>query len=355
MTTNHLYNFDGLSIKAKLHQGENNKPYGHDYALVHISNSGFKPGPNVITTPMLKEFTEVLKWLSQQKVEYAVFRWNGETTGYGVSIDEFLERMKAPTGFKRWWAEHLDRAVEIFNLAEGLPMHTMSILHGTRSDYRREPTASGYVDVFDGYRVAVVGGSLELPLLFNEVVMGENTRVGYSEVTLGVVPGLCGVVSTTLKAGKRNAQLLVESGGSIDGELAKKIGLADQVVPEHDIQNAIYARIKSGERPQHKIPGYLLRREEIDVKQRNFPPVQSALERVPEMMDGVASALGAEDLERALKINRDVCYELGLSPEFRERVLTFVREREIGRAKRGMEELETEVRGAWFVHDWQKS
>lgn len=326
------YIFDGEYVKIAIHKGQDN-PYKNDYATASIFNPGFSnPGrPNSITTEGLIEYSKALDVLRGLDVEYGVVSWIGPTTGFGANLDEFHERLQDQESFSTWWGDHLDRAVEIALKARAIPYHTISDIHGT----------------------GVYGGSLELPLAFDEVFTDNNAVMGYPESGLAVVPGLGGVALTFERAGRHNTELLVATAGTINGEVARRIGLTDVIdvkVPSTEsIFKAVHDRIASGLKPLHQGPQSELKVGEIDISKRRVRPSLLSIRRIPQMMDEIEAAYQKNGLEGALRVNRDTCYELGLSDEFRKAVADFKFEQDDHRAQQAIQNRQQERRIATWL------
>ncbi len=120
-----------------------------------------------------------------------------------------------------------------------------------------------------------LGGGLELALACRYRVVDEApaTRLGLPEVMLGFHPGWGGTVRLTRLIGAPAAFDLMLSGRSVDARTARRLGLADAVVPNRHLKRA--AQILIRERPEPKRPKWWLRAA-------NLPLVRDGLAHITE-------------------------------------------------------------------------
>lgn len=86
---------------------------------------------------------------------------------------------------------------------------------------------------------AALGGGLELALAAHVRIARPDARMGAPDITLGVVPNAGGTQRLPKVVGGVAALKLLLSGRSVNGESARKLGLADGLVtPENDIVEA---------------------------------------------------------------------------------------------------------------------
>ncbi len=77
-----------------------------------------------------------------------------------------------------------------------------------------------------------LGGGFELALCCDFRVAGEKAKVGFPEITLGVIPGMGGTQRAARLIGPAKAKEIIFSGRFIGAGEALQLGLVDQVVPE---------------------------------------------------------------------------------------------------------------------------
>ncbi|MCH7472955.1 hypothetical protein IIA79_08400 [bacterium] len=83
------------------------------------------------------------------------------------------------------------------------------------------------VAIFAGERY---GGSAEWPLFAEWGVADDKTRVQFSEVHLGIIPGWNGVLNLLLKSDALNARYMAQTGDPVSAEQMLKMGLVQKVV-----------------------------------------------------------------------------------------------------------------------------
>ena len=80
-----------------------------------------------------------------------------------------------------------------------------------------------------------LGGGLELAMICDIVVAGENAQLGQPEVRVGIIPGAGGTQRLTRAVGKFQAMRLCLTGRPISGREAYEIGLASLAVPDGEV------------------------------------------------------------------------------------------------------------------------
>jgi len=167
---------------------------------------------NSLSAEVLAELRSALSNLAAAPPKGLVIR-SGKDSGFiaGADIEEF-ERVKtvddAVAIVKRGW--------DIFNELAAAPYPTLALIRGF-----------------------CLGGGLELALAcrYRVVVDEPGTRLGLPEVMLGIVPGWGGMRRLPRLAGAPAALDLLLTGRTIDARRAKKLGLADECVPERIMMN----------------------------------------------------------------------------------------------------------------------
>ncbi len=104
-----------------------------------------------------------------------------------------------------------------------------------------------------------VGGGTELALASTWVAMadGESARIGLPEVRLGILPGWGGCTRLPRRVGLTAALDLILTGRNLSGDRARRIGLADVVLPEAGFEEraAAWLRGRPGRRPARRAGG----------------------------------------------------------------------------------------------------
>ena len=82
-----------------------------------------------------------------------------------------------------------------------------------------------------------LGGGCELSCACDIRYAAENAKFGQPEVGLGITPGFGGTQRLTRVVGRGQAKELIYTGGMIDAEAAKAIGLVNKVVPQEELMD----------------------------------------------------------------------------------------------------------------------
>jgi len=91
------------------------------------------------------------------------------------------------------------------------------------------------VAMIDGF---CLGGGLELALACRYRIAEENSRLGFPEVKLGIIPGWGGTVRTVRLIGAPSGLNMIISTQTLTGKAAAKIGLVDVAVPKRQLKHA---------------------------------------------------------------------------------------------------------------------
>ena len=83
-----------------------------------------------------------------------------------------------------------------------------------------------------------LGGGCELACACDFRYAAENAKFGQPEVGLGITPGFGGTQRLTRVVGRGHAKELIYTGGMIDAEKAKAIGLVNEVFPQEELMPA---------------------------------------------------------------------------------------------------------------------
>jgi enoyl-CoA hydratase len=89
-----------------------------------------------------------------------------------------------------------------------------------------------------------LGGGLELALACDVIYASENAKVGFPEVTLGIIPGFGGTQNLARLIGPNRAKELVLSGRMIPAQKALAWGLVNEVCPQAELPEKVLALAK---------------------------------------------------------------------------------------------------------------
>jgi enoyl-CoA hydratase len=84
-----------------------------------------------------------------------------------------------------------------------------------------------------------LGGGLEVALACDIIYASEKARMGFPEVTLGILPGFGGTQRTARLVGIARAKELVFTGKVITATEAYEMGLVNKVVPDEQLMEAV--------------------------------------------------------------------------------------------------------------------
>ena len=177
---------------------------------------------NVLTQEVMQDLLSLLDWLENNDNIDGFALISGKPGGfiYGADIAEF----------------------ELYKTKQDVRSH-MEFVHGlfNRIENLHVPTAVG----IDGI---AVGGGLEIALAFDYIITtsGNKTKLGFPEVSLGILPGYGGSGRAYGRIGTASVAEMMISGKPMIAEAAKDIGLIDQVVDGADnIKPAIVSWLKA--------------------------------------------------------------------------------------------------------------
>lgn len=162
---------------------------------------------NKLSTPVMARLSEVVKELANSAYKAVVLTSKKPKIFVaGADIDE-IKKITDPADCRKI----LERAHEIFNALEDLPMPTIAAIHG-----------------------ACLGGGCELVLACDYRIASDarETKIGLPEVKLGIFPGFGGCIRLPRVVGLQNGLDIILNGKAIDGKRAAKMGLVDECVPE---------------------------------------------------------------------------------------------------------------------------
>ncbi|MBL6734680.1 MAG: fatty acid oxidation complex subunit alpha FadB, partial [Shewanellaceae bacterium] len=130
----------------------------------------------------------------------------------GADITEFLGLFKQTQAELKKW---LDKANDVFNKLEDLPMPTLSVVHGF-----------------------ALGGGCETILACDFRIADASGLIGLPETKLGIMPGFGGTVRLPRLIGAENALEWITTGKHFKADAALKVGAIDAVVVEEHLMAA---------------------------------------------------------------------------------------------------------------------
>jgi 3-hydroxyacyl-CoA dehydrogenase/enoyl-CoA hydratase/3-hydroxybutyryl-CoA epimerase len=166
---------------------------------------------NKLTTPVMDELGALADELAACGGIQGLVIMSGKPGTFiaGADIAEIRDITDAKRG------EELSRKGQaVFQKLEDLPFPTVAAVHG-----------------------ACLGGGLELALACTHRVISSDpkTGLGLPEVKIGIIPGFGGTQRLPRLVGLTNSLKIILTGRTVDPRRAKRIGLADEVVPKESL------------------------------------------------------------------------------------------------------------------------
>ena len=172
---------------------------------------------NVLSQAVLDEFDKLLIDLAEKSLDGVIIRSAKNSFIVGADINEFRTISDSARA-----ADLARGGQHIFDRLAQLPFPTVAAIHGN-----------------------CLGGGLELALACTYRVAREDegTRLGLSEVKLGIHPGFGGTVRLPPLVGDLTALNLMLTGRSVSSRQARAMGLVDETVSERHLLHAAQAFI----------------------------------------------------------------------------------------------------------------
>lgn len=161
---------------------------------------------NALNKKTLVELHTVFSELEQDELVQAIILTGSGDKAFvaGADISEFAHFSKEE-GTKLAAEGH----EKVFNLIENLTKPVIAAIHGY-----------------------VLGGGLELALACHFRIASDNAKLGFPEVTLGLIPGYGGTQRLPRLIGKGRAMEMILTSSTITANIAREYGLVNHVVPK---------------------------------------------------------------------------------------------------------------------------
>ncbi|GMR04583.1 MAG: enoyl-CoA hydratase-related protein [Thermodesulfobacteriota bacterium] len=172
-----------------------------------------RPGVNLFSTEVLKDFIRALKALHSSKdIRVLVITGEGKTFLAGADIKEL-------STFTTVEAERFSRLFhEAMDLVEGLPRPVIAAVNGF-----------------------ALGGGCELILACDMVIASEAAVFGTPEINIGIIPGAGGTQRLASRVGRLRAKELIFTGRRTSANEAVAMGLINKVVPKEKLLEDVMA------------------------------------------------------------------------------------------------------------------
>ncbi len=96
------------------------------------------------------------------------------------------------------------------------------------------------VAVITGY---ALGGGLEIALCCDYIIASDDSKLGFPEINLGLIPGWGGTQRIARIVGRHKAKELIMLGEMIDAKEAHRLGIVNKVVPREDVDAEVQVLI----------------------------------------------------------------------------------------------------------------
>lgn len=166
-----------------------------------------RPKMNALDAAMQHRLVEVAEEAAERDDVKAVIVWGGERVfAAGADVKEMAEMSYTDM------AAHVRLLQKFSRALAAIPKPTVAAITGF-----------------------ALGGGLETALCCDFRVVADNARLGFPEITLGIIPGAGGTQRLPRLVGPAKAKDLIFSGRQVRAEEALAIGLADRVVPADEV------------------------------------------------------------------------------------------------------------------------
>jgi len=92
------------------------------------------------------------------------------------------------------------------------------------------------IAALNGY---ALGGGLEVAMSCDLRIASENSRMGQTEINIGLIPGWGGTQRLTRLVGRTKAKEMIFTGKMIDARTAEQLGIVNMVVPADKFREAV--------------------------------------------------------------------------------------------------------------------
>jgi len=250
----------------------------------------------------------------------------------GADIMEFTAMFHSSADVIKSW---LIKANQMFSAIEDLPFPTVTAIRGM-----------------------ALGGGMELAVATDYRVATEDSRVGFPEVKLGIIPGFGGTVRLPRLIGADNANQWISSGAQIDASQAFNEGALDAVVADElliDAAEKILQQCQSGKLDYQKIrqrkkSPLLLTAIELNVAFETALGLvaQKAGPHYPAPVSAVKTMYKAASLQRdeALLLEHEAFVKLATGDVAGNLVQIFINDQYLGGMAKKLKALATDVKSS---------
>lgn len=170
------------------------------------------PPANALSAAMLDDIAYRLDEIEKDSsIKVIILKGEGKFFSAGADIKEFTSLQQ-----KDDYQALAEKGQNLFNRIEQFNIPIMASVHG-----------------------AALGGGLELAMACHIRIVTEQAKLGLPELNLGIIPGFAGTQRLPQYVGMAKAYEMILSGEPITGKKAFSYGLANQVVPEEELDTTV--------------------------------------------------------------------------------------------------------------------
>lgn len=208
----------------------------HGEVREHIATLTINSPPaNALSTDLLHQLSDALNKIeADSSIKVVVIKGEGRFFSAGADIKEFTS-LQSKSDTKRLATNGQD----LFDRIEHFHIPVIASIHG-----------------------AALGGGLEMAMACHIRIVTEDAKLGLPELTLGIIPGFAGTQRLPQLVGTAKAYEMILTGRPISGKEAVTFGLANQAVPEKDLERVTVSLAKS-------------------IADKSKPSIESVMELIP--------------------------------------------------------------------------
>jgi enoyl-CoA hydratase len=168
---------------------------------------------NSFNKPAMDQFESILKSCKNDDACRAIIITGAGEKAFsaGADVNTFVEEVAKPLGGREWSRY----GQVVFNILDHMGKPSVAAINGL-----------------------TIGGGLELALACTFRIASDKARFGFSEISLGFLPGWGGTSRITRLIGRSRTAELILTGDHIDAQTALNMGIVNKLVPSGELISA---------------------------------------------------------------------------------------------------------------------